>query len=417
MKKRIAVIGGGVAGITAAYYLQNEYEISIFEKNDYLGGHTNTISLKDGEDAGAVVDTGFIVLNDKNYPNLHKMLKDLGVATRYSNMSFSFYSEKDNFCYSGDTLLSLFADRQNLLRPGFYKFILEISKFSAQAIKDLNAGISAEISLQQYLKKYNYSESLVSRYLLPMGSAIWSTGAQRMLEFPASALLNFFKNHGLLSLKDRPKWQTVVGGSQSYVKKFQQCFNGNILLKSAVTSIRKEGSKYRIKTNQSEQDFDIIISALHANLVNKVIEVLSESSKELFDCWDYNLNRTVLHSDCRAMPKNKRVWASWNYIEGNQNTDQKLYTSYYMNLLMGLKCKHNYFVSLNCPFDIDPEKIIYQVDYEHPLYTTSSLSTQKKIADLNGQSDIWFCGSYLGNGFHEDAVSSALNVVRGLQLK
>jgi predicted NAD/FAD-binding protein len=414
MKKKLGIIGGGVAGITAAFYLQDKYEVTLFEKEEKVGGHTNTIPVKTGSDKDLAIDTGFIVLNDKNYPNLHALLKDLDVPVRFSNMSFSFYSHNDGFCYSGDTLYSLFADRRNIFKPSFYMFLNEIRRFSDKALIDLDSGISEKVSMYEYLQKYSYSDNLINKYLLPMGSAIWSTTAVDMLKFPAKALLAFFKNHGLLSLKDRPKWQTVCGGSDTYVKKFRESFKGRILSGEPVEEVILKDSKHYIKTKLSNYSFDIVISALHANLINKVFLNCRDITKDTFASWEYNLNHTVLHTDNRVMPLNRHAWASWNYIESDKCYSQKLFTSYYMNLLMGIDSPVDYFVTLNSPIEIAPEKKIYEVLYEHPLYTTESLATQNIIQDFNGSDNIWFCGSYLGNGFHEDAVSSALAVVRRL---
>lgn len=412
--KKIAIIGGGVSGVVSAYYLQGLYDVTIFEKNSYLGGHTNTIEIEEGADAGTVIDTGFIVLNDKNYPNLHNFFKDINVDVRYTDMSFSFYSELDKFSYSGKTIDSFFADRKNLYSLRFYKFILEILRFSKIATCELNKGINSELSMSDFISNYRFSNDLVKNYLLPMGAAIWSTSAVGMLEFPAVALLTFFKNHGLLSLKDRPRWQTVQGGSYSYINKFKKQFKGKINLDSKVESVVQNGDKYTVNVNSGKQDYDLIICALHANRVLDVFKTLPEFQQKSFRVWQYNKNTTTLHSDLRAIAKNRKLWASWNYLESLDANDS-LYTTYYMNLLMGLKTKKEYFVTLNCPFKLD--EVIYSVDYEHPLFTTSSLDTQAKIKAFNGQDNLWFCGSYLGYGFHEDATSSALEVVKGLKEK
>ena len=413
-KKKIAIIGGGVSGIVSAYYLQDLYDVTIFEKNSYLGGHTNTIEIKDGPDSGTVVDTGFIVLNDKNYPNLHQFFKDLEVPVRFADMSFSFYSELDKFSYSGKTLNSFFADRKNLINPRFYRFIAEVMRFSKIAKKDLEKGIDNNLKMSEFLEHYNFSSDLIKNYVLPMGAAIWSTSSKGMLEFPALTLLNFFKNHGLLSLKERPRWQTVVGGSYAYVKKFQKIFKGDIKLETPVVSVSKQNERFQVVSDKGIEEYDIVISALHANRVQNVFKHLSKSTDEAFSVWQYNKNTTVLHTDLKSIAPKRSLWASWNYLE-HVSTEDSLYTTYYMNLLMGLKTKEEYFVTLNCPFELDPDKVIYSVEYEHPLYTPESLATQSKIKSLNGNDNLWFCGSYLGYGFHEDATKSAVEVVKGIK--
>ena len=407
-KKKLTILGGGVAGVVSAYYLQDYFDITILEANDYLGGHTNTILVDDnGNEIG--IDTGFIVLNDQTYPNLHKFFNDLQVAVRYTDMSFSFYSEKSNFEYSGRNLNTLFSKRSNLINPKFYSFLIEVSKFSKNALKDLNY-LDTKTSLNDYLKQYKYSNKLIYNYILPIGASIWSTPSELMLDFPAISFLNFFKNHGLLSLKNRPKWQTVIDGSNTYIKKFQKKFQGEIKLKSPIVKIKYENNEYKIFTDKEVYRSEYLISAIPANKVYDITKDIDFEIIKYYKNWEYNKNTVQLHTDKSIMPKNKRTWASWNYLE-QRKEDTNLISTYYMNLLQGLKSKNEYFVSLNSIERINKDKIIFQTDYMHPMFTVENLNNIEKIKALNGMNNFWFCGSYFGYGFHEDATKSSIEII------
>ncbi len=411
-KKRVAVIGGGVAGVVASYLLQRKYDVTLFEKNDYVGGHTNTVEIDSGPDAGLAVDTGFIVLNDKNYPLMHKFLEQLDVQVRWSDMSFSYHCEQSGLLYAGTNLNGLFAQRSNLLRPSFWKFLAELAKFCRKAQADLDAGGLANRTLGEYLREGRYSSRLTDDYLFPMGSAIWSSPREEIAKFPAEAFVHFFSNHGLLSLKDRPRWQTVIGGSQTYVRSFLDSFRGTVRRAREVTQLQRAQDHVRVCAEGREPEtFDFAVIAVHADQALSLLQEPTEEEQRLLGAWRYELNHTVLHTDPQAMPANRRGWASWNYIrEPSTADDAPASVTYYMNLLQGLDAKHEYFVTLNRSHVIRDEHIVKEFHYTHPVYSQASIATQSQLLNLQGKQRTYFCGSYFGYGFHEDAIRSAVNI-------
>ena len=416
-KQKIAVIGGGVAGIVCAYLLQKKYQVTLFEQNDYLGGHTNTIEITYGPDAGLAVDTGFIVLNDATYPLFNKFLARLGVATRVSEMSFGFQCLQTGLVYAGNDLNGLFAQRKNLISPTFYRFLFEIYRFNSTATRDLDANSIAEITLGEYLQQGKFSAYMINNYLLPMAAAIWSTPTLRAADFPAEAFLRFFKNHGLLAVRNRPQWKTVVGGSFAYVKAFQKNFAGDIHLNAGVKKIFRKADGIQLQFADGRNDnFDKVVIATHADQALRLLGDPNVEEQRLLSPWEYQLNRTVLHTDASLLPQKKSAWAAWNFTrERAEGTDsQPVFVSYYMNRLQGLQAKQDYCVTLNRRESFRPETVIAEFDYQHPQYNFASLATQTELPSLNGQRNSWFCGSYFGYGFHEDAVRSAVSVAKGL---
>lgn len=410
--EKIAVIGGGVAGIVSAYLLQQKHQVTLFEQNDYLGGHTNTVEIKDGSDAGLAVDTGFIVLNNQTYPLFHQFLARLGVTTRASDMSFGFQCHRTGLVYSGNTLNGLFAQRRNLISPNFFRFLLEIGRFSKQARIDLTAGTIPPVTLGDYLQRGGFSPYMIDNYLLPMAAAIWSTPTLRAADFPAKAFLRFFSNHGLLTLHDRPQWQTVAGGSFSYVKAFHTSFSGATRLKAGVEKIFREADRVRLQFIDGHvETFDKIVIATHADQALRLLGDPSAAERRLLSPWEYQLNRTVLHTDGSLLPKQRAARAAWNFTrEASTDDTNPVHVSYYMNLLQGFSSTKDYCVTLNRREDFRPETVIAAFDYQHPQYSFASLATQDELPNLNGQRNSWFCGSYFGYGFHEDAVRSAVAV-------
>lgn len=411
-RKSVAVIGGGVAGIVTSYLLQREYDVTLFEKNDYVGGHTNTVELETGPDAGIAVDTGFIVLNDKNYPLMHKFLDKLQVPVRWSDMSFSYHCEESDFLYAGTDLNGLFAQRGNLVRPRFWKFLFELQKFCSQAQADLDSGKLSSLTLGEYLREGNFSERLTDDYLFPMGSAIWSSPKEEIAQFPAEAFAHFFSNHGLLSLRDRPRWQTVIGGSQTYVRSFLESFSGRVHRSRGVGKLQRFEDHVILREEGREPErFDYAVIATHADQALALLDAPSEKEKSLLGAWRYESNHTLLHTDPRAMPANRRGWASWNYVrEPSSSEETPASVTYYMNLLQGLEANKEYFVTLNRSHAIRAEHVIKEFHYTHPVYSKASLGTQSQLAQLQGEQRTYFCGSYFGYGFHEDAIRSAVEV-------
>lgn len=413
-KQQIAVIGGGVAGIVSAYLLQQHHRVTLLERNAYLGGHTNTIVIPDGPDAGLAVDTGFIVLNDRTYPLFQTFLARLGVATRKAEMSFGFQCRQTGLVYAGTSLGGLFAQRRNLVSPGFYRLLREIARFGRQARQDLAEQRVPAVTLGEYLRQGQFSAAMVENYLLPMAAAIWSTPALQVGDFPAEAFLRFFSNHGLLSFHHRPQWQTVVGGSHSYVKAFRSDFSGEIRLSAGVDKVFREQDGVRLQfTDGRCERFDQVVIATHADQALGLLGDPSPEEQRLLGAWRYQRNHTVLHTDASLLPKQRAAWAAWNFTREAGGSDTRpVFVSYYMNLLQGLTARQHYCVTLNRQQRFRPETVIAEFDYHHPQYSFASLATQAELPQLNGRSRSWFCGSYFGYGFHEDAVRSAVAVGR-----
>jgi predicted NAD/FAD-binding protein len=412
--QKIAVVGGGVAGIVAAYLLQQRHEVTLFEQNDYLGGHTHTIEITEGPDAGTAVDTGFIVLNDATYPLFQKFLAQLGVKTRVSDMSFGYQSHKSGLVYAGTDINGLFAQRRNLVNPRFLRFLLEIARFCRQALDDLENETLPQVSLGDYLQKGRFSSYMIDNYLTPMAAAIWSTPIERVVDFPVGPFLYFLRNHGLLSLRNRPQWRTVTGGSYTYVKAFTKTFQGEMHLSTSVKAIRREDQRVVLTLGKGPAFIcDQVVIASHADQALRLLEVPTALEQRLLSAWRYQKNHTVLHTDSSVLPKIKHAWASWNFIrEPNGDAESLVYVTYYMNRLQGLDVGKDYCVTLNCRGSLRGGQVIAEMDYHHPLYTQESMATQDELPQLNGQNRTFFCGSYFGYGFHEDAVRAGAAVGR-----
>ena len=418
-RQEIAVIGGGVAGVVAAYLLQSRHNVTLFEKNDYLGGHTHTIDISDGPDAGIAVDTGFIVLNDATYPLFQRFLACLGVDTRDSDMSFGFQCLESGLVYAGTNLNGLFAQRRNLVSPRFLHFLYEIVRFCNQARVDLERDDIPRVTLGDYMKAGGYSTYMIDNYLVPMAAAIWSTPAAEIDSFPAEPFLRFFRNHGLLALRNRPRWKTVVGGSHAYMKAFRREFTGTIHLDAAVRGVKRYESHVEVQPADGEvQRFDQVVIAAHADQALRMLEDPSPLEGRLLSPWRYQLNRTVLHTDASILPPQRCAWASWNFTRESSESDQRpVFVTYYMNLLQGLSASREYCVTLNRESPFNPESVIAEMDYHHPLFSFDSMATQKDLPRLNGVQRTHFCGSYFGYGFHEDAVRAGVAVAKGFGIE
>ncbi len=415
----IAVIGGGVAGITAAHILQRDHNITMFEKNGYLGGHTNTVVINEGPDEGAAVDTGFIVCNDQTYPHFHRLLEQLNILVRNSDMSFGFHCEKTGLQYCGDNFNTLFAQRKNLLNLSYWKLLSDIMRFGKLARAKLEQNSIVASSLGEFVELHGFSTMFIENYLLPMGAAIWSTPSRDIMKFPAQTFIQFFHNHGLLSLKP-PQWQTVIGGSQSYVKSFCNHFKGTIILDHAVNQISRSNTHVNIQfANGETRQFDKAVLASHADESYSILGDPSPDEKRLLGKWRYTKNKVVLHTDDSVMPPLRRAWASWNYKrEDAPGGEGSLTMTYNMNQLMGLRTQNNYYVTLNSQKPVKEESVVREIHYTHPMYDNHSVSTQTELSCLNGKNNTYYCGSYFGYGFHEDAVKSGIEVAKhfGLDL-
>jgi predicted NAD/FAD-binding protein len=414
-KLRIAVIGGGVAGIVASYLLSRHHEVTLIEKNAYVGGHTNTVLLGGGPDEGKGIDTGFIVLNDKTYPFFSLFLKQLGVAVRFADMSFSVFCEKTGLQYASRNFNALFAQRRNLLRPAFLGMLTEMPRFWRVARAQLDTESHPGESLAEFLARHKFSSALVEDFIKPLGAAIWSSPAKGIEEFPANTFLKFFENHGWLSYSNQPRWQTVIGGSHVYVHAFRSLFKGTIVTgMPAVQVLRSPQQKPLVLFEGGRKEvFDKVVLAAHADESLALLGDPSAEERALLGAWSYSRNPTYLHTDESFLPPLRRAWASWNYRrEIGENGSEPVSVTYDMTHLQGLSTSQRYLVTLNPRRSIREDKIIKAIDYTHPVYSPRSVASQPALRALSGTRDTYYCGSYFGYGFHEDAVASAVEVAR-----
>lgn len=402
---KIAIIGSGIAGNTIAYHLYKEHEITVFEAESHIGGHTHTHQIMhEGRDYN--VDTGFIVFNDRTYPNFIALLDELKVAWQPSDMSFSVRSGKSDFEYNGTSLNTLFSQRSNLLKPSFHKMIRDILRFNKTSLELLNDG--SEIRLGDYLQQGKYSQQFIDSYIIPMGSAIWSTEARQMLDFPARFFVRFFHHHGMLTVNDRPQWRTVTGGSASYVNALTEPFKHKIKLNTPIESVRRLGTSVCIKSLFGEEEkFDYVFFACHSDQALKMLSDKTQAELEILSAIPYQENIVYLHHDVSVMPKRKLAWAAWNYHVTEQPTDRVAVT-YNMNILQNLKSTEPLLVTLNHTKLINPAKVIKRLKYMHPIYTVAGAAAQARHAEISGVNRTGFAGAYWRNGFHEDGVVSAL---------
>jgi len=405
---RIAIVGTGIAGNVAAYKLREKHDITVFEAAHYVGGHTNTIDVDD-DGRTLAVDTGFIVFNDRTYPNFIRILDELGQASQPSVMSFSVRSEAGNLEYNGASLNTLFAQRRNLLRPSFLRMIRDILRFNREAVLDEPA-LSDDYTLGAYLDDKRYGREFYEQYLIPMAAAIWSAEPVAVRDMPMRFLIRFFDNHGLVQLKDRPQWRVIKGGSRSYVEKLVEGHRDRIRLSTPVKSIRRLNPGVEVTTEQhGTETFDAVFLACHSDQALKLLADSTAPEQEVLGTFQYQGNEAVLHTDASVMPRRRRAWAAWNYHLPRDKQDRVAVT-YNMNILQSLSSERQYCVTLNNDAGIDPAKILRRVAYEHPVFSRDTLKAQARQSELNNEST-YFCGAYWRNGFHEDGVVSALSAV------
>lgn len=416
----IAVIGSGAAGMTAAWLLRQKHDVTVLEADGRVGGHTSTVVIPDGPDAGAAVDTGFIVFNDRNYPTLLKLFARLGVESRWSDMSFGYFSERDGLNYCASDVNGLFCQRSNLLKPSYWKMWSEVFRFWRVARESLAAGTLGSKTMGEFLTEQKISQAAIDRCILPMGAAIWSATMAGMLEFPAESELRFWENHGLLSLKDRPRWKTVVGGSHSYMKAMLREFAKPPVTGVKISCVRRDEHGAAIHMQDgSVARFDRVVLATHADQALRLLADASAEERRLLGVWSYSKNKTILHTDTSLMPHNRRAWASWNYVEEKADpATRAVPVTYWMNRLQGLRTSHEYLVTLNPSRTVREECVVREFDYEHPQFTGAAVKSQAELPKLNGVRNTFFCGSYFGYGFHEDAVKSGAAVAKqfGIEL-
>ena len=412
----IAVVGAGVAGITAAFLLQPRHRVTLYEKNDYLGGHTHTVVIPEGPDAGTPVDTGFIVLNDRTYPLFNRLLRKLAVAIRPSDMSFSYTNANTGFQYASHSLNGLFAQRRNLVNPAHIYMLLEILRFNRAARQGLRRKSLGNLTLGDFLQRLKTSRRFRTRYIIPMAAAIWSAPDAQILDFPMETFARFFENHGLLSVNDQPQWYYVLGGSHTYVKAFRDTFRGTIHAGIAVRGIKRSASGVQLRMADGRRPHhDLAVVAAHADEALGLLEDPSADEQRLLGAWRYSRNQVVLHVDDGWMPPNRQAWASWNYRrQASADGRAPVTLTYHMNRLQHLQTRNPLFVTLNPPRSIAAQATVDRFEYHHPTYTFASMATQPELPRLNGRRRTFFCGSYWGYGFHEDAVRAAVDVAAAL---
>lgn len=409
----IAIIGTGISAMGAAYFLKDRFDIVFYEKNDYAGGHTNTLTV-DEDGTPVYIDSAFMVYNEITYPNLTRLFKELDIKTKPTDMSFSVQHQPTGLEYCGTGLSGLFAQRKNVLSLKHWKFLLEMDRFNKEALEVLDSDQYAAYSLDDYVKEKGYSEDFFKKFLIPISSAVWSTPPDLLLKFPAVTLVRFFKNHGFLGLKGHYQWRTVENGSKQYRDKIMNFFSDKVFLNTPALEVKREKQGVVVVDHKGERKtYDKVIMASHADDTLKILSDATVQESELLSKFPYQKNRVTLHTDDAVMPRTKRAWSSWNYRIG-QTTPS---TIYWMNNLQGVSQKKNYFVSVNDAGDINPDKVIWDSEYAHPLFDVDGIQAQDQLQSLNENGQVYFCGAYFKYGFHEDGLTSGIKVVEALTKK
>ncbi len=413
--KRIAVIGSGVSGLSCAWLLSKSNDVILYEASSRIGGHANTVNI-DVDRRCIAVDTGFIVYNETNYPNLVALFDHLQVPTIASDMSFAASMDDGGFEYSGTGLKGLFGQKRNALRPRFWTMLRDVLKFYREAPALLDQPGMQNVTLGEYLCQAGYSPAFINDHLMPMGAAIWSTTATEMHDYPLQAFLRFFVNHGLLLLSGRPQWRTVEGGSREYVTRLASDFGGSIRLSAPVSSIRRAANGVTVSDTSGHSDlFDDVVIAAHADEALAMLTDADRKEQDLLGAFGYTRNKAVLHSDPALMPKHRNVWSSWNYMSGGRDIgNQQLCVTYWMNKLQKLDTTQPLFLTLNPHREPLPHLVHGTYDYTHPRFDTRALKAQNELWQLQGRNRTWFCGAYFGSGFHEDGLQSGLAVAEAL---
>ncbi|MHB1050388.1 MAG: NAD(P)/FAD-dependent oxidoreductase [Bacteroidota bacterium] len=411
--EKLAIIGTGVAGMGCAYFLHKKFDITMFEKNDYVGGHTNTVTV-DEEGTPVHIDTGFMVFNHVTYPNLLRLFSELNVPTKKTSMSFSVQHTASGLEFSGTGISGLFAQRKNIFSPRYIAMLKQIGRFNTECEEVLTDPGYADMTLAEYVRAKGYGEEMMYKYLIPMSSAVWSTPIDEMLNFPAYTLVRFFKNHGFLGLNTQHQWYTVHNGSRSYRDIMIAPFKDSIRVNSGVMKVEKESTGAVVTTvDGSVHRFDKVIFASHADETLAMIDNPTDEERRLLSPFTYQENVAVLHTDESVMPKTKRAWSSWNYrIDDNGKGGMIPSTVYWMNSLQQVSKKKNYFVNINGEEQVNPKRVLKRIVYTHPVFTVATKNAQKELHRLNEHGPLYFCGSYFKYGFHEDAFTSALELSR-----
>ena len=418
---KTAIIGTGIAGMGCAYFLHPTHDLTLYEQNDYIGGHTHTVTVQ--EQAGPVhIDTGFMVFNYQTYPNLCRLFGQIGAPVKKTDMSFSIQHIPSGLEYSGSSLNHLFAQRSNLFRPRFWKMLRQIGRFNAESIRILDDPGYANVSSGEYIRQAGYGDDMLWKYLVPMSSAVWSTPMDKMLDFPAVTLIRFFLNHGFLGLNTQHQWWTLDKGSQSYRDLLIRPFRHRIQVNTKVVRVIREedgagsadgsnrGAAIVVTADGQRQRYDRVILACHGDQALAMLEQPTPDQRRLLSCFRYQHNRCVLHTDVSLMPARKLAWSSWNYRIEEQKGQLVPSTLYWMNRLQGVSDNRQYFVSVNPHPGLNDKKILLELDYDHPLFDLPAIRAQQELQRLNTSGPVYFCGSYFNYGFHEDAFTSAVEL-------
>ncbi len=411
----LAIIGTGIAGMGCGHFLHKKYNIKLFEQNNYVGGHTNTISVSEGNEK-VFMDTGFMVFNFETYPHLCKLFNEIKAPIKKTEMSFSVQHTPTGLEYCGSGINGLFAQRKNIFSISYIKMLKEITRFNKISVEILDNPKYENYSLAEYIKEFRFSDEMLYKYLVPMSSAVWSTPIDKMLDFPAVALIRFFKNHGFLGLSTQHQWYTLHNGSQSYRKLLIAPFKDKIKTNTTVINVKCINNKAIITLNDNSQhEFDKVIFASHANQTLAMLDAPTADEQRLLSPFKYEKNTATVHTDESIMPKLKKTWSSWNYRIEERDGKPVPTTIYWMNKLQGVSKNKNYFVSINAiPNSVDKTKLISVIDYEHPLFDVPAINAQKQLHILNQTGPLYFCGSYFKYGFHEDAFKSAVQLCEKL---
>ncbi|HKK71422.1 MAG TPA: FAD-dependent oxidoreductase [Candidatus Krumholzibacteria bacterium] len=407
---RIAIVGAGISGLVCAHLLHRDHEVTVFEAADHIGGHTNTVDVEDP--TGTVpVDTGFIVFNEVNYPNFVRLLEELGVESRSTRMGFSVRDDRDGTEYAGASLGHVYAQKRNLLKPGFHRMVYDLLRFYREAPGLLEG--DDQRTLGQYLRQNGYGRRFVEQHIVPMGAALWSCSERQMDDFPARFFVQFMHNHRMLHLKGRPGWRVIEGGSREYVKKMVAPFREKIHLGTPVETVDRDVNGVTVKARGHEAArFDRAILACHSDQALRLLgDDATDSERQVLGAIPYSVNDTVLHTDTRVLPRTPKTWSSWNYrVRPDRDTIDTATVTYHMNQLQSLQAERDYCVTLNDHDLVDDESVLRRFRYEHPQYTTAGVAAQQRYDEISGIHHTWFCGAYWGWGFHEDGVRSALRV-------
>lgn len=413
-RMRIAVIGGGISGLSAAWLLGQAHDVVLFEAASRLGGHAHTVVMPDAKGRDTAIDTGFIVYNEATYPNFVALLQHLGVASEATEMSFAASLDGGRLEYSGTSLSGLFAQPGNLLSPRFWSMLQDIQRFYREATRDAQVNAANTASLGDYLDAGGYGAAFRDDHLLPMAAAIWSAPCGEILSYPAAAFLRFHHNHGLLRLTDRPVWRTVSGASAVYVDRLRDAFSGEIRLGTPVRQVKRSPNEVTLSGDGWSERFDQVVFASHADQALRLLADPSSAETELLGAFRYSRNRAVLHEDAALMPKRRRAWASWNHLGHRNRPGEACAVTYWMNRLQNLSDERPFFLTLNPPGSLRRDSIMHEQSYEHPLFDAAALAAQTRLWSLQGMRRSWFCGAHFGAGFHEDGLQSGLAVAEAL---